>query len=330
MGCQFAALAYCSEASIAVFVKNSEQDPEITGCTGNCNTIAEMKKNVASLFALNAIDMVLEILAFIFLTFGILYIGRQIDGIKKGNSAAAAAVHPLTGTSRAAADTRRMSKRHKKTKAWSDFADTTQLWFGSVDCLLQLFALVYINLIDDAASPFNSARCLDTTTELGLKHHDTLTKLQESVSTSRLLGWVEMAILLIEIGIAFWEKYFKPDDDEGSDSTIFRFEVVIMWMLQLLNTFLAILDFSVFTIAAQNDADDLYNVTDSNTYRDWCVSVSNTSSSCIDMHRNQNSAGREISISDTGVVLAVSLVCVIVVVFGVWMGLLVLVRRSAR
>ena len=134
----------------------------------------------------------------------------------------------LSDTSRDAADTRRMIKRHKKTKAWSDFADTTQLWFGSVDCLLQLFALVYINLIDDAASPFNSARCLDTTTERGLKHHDTLTKLQESVSTSRLLGWVEMAILLIEIGIAIWEKYFKPDDDEGSDSTIFRFEVVIM------------------------------------------------------------------------------------------------------
>ena len=241
----------------------------------------------------------------------------------------------LSDTSRDAADTRRMIKRHKKTKAWSDFADTTQLWFGSVDCLLQLFALVYINLIDDAASPFNSARCLDTTTERGLKHHDTLTKLQESVSTSRLLGWVEMAILLIEIGIAIWEKYFKPDDDEGSDSTIFRFEVVIMWMLQLLNTFLAILDFSVFTVAAQDDADDLYNVTDSNTYRDWCVSVSNTSSSCIERHRIQSSAGREISISesggsDTGVVLAVSLVCVIVVVFGVWMGLLVLVRRSAR
>jgi hypothetical protein len=55
----------------------------------------------------------------------------------------------------------------------------------------------------------------------------------------------------------------------------------LLWGLQVFNTVLAILDFSIFMVNAQNDADALYNVTDPKTYRDWCVSVSNTSMSCI-------------------------------------------------
>jgi hypothetical protein len=127
-----------------VFIKDAGKDPEITGCTDNCKTTANLQYDVNALFVINAIDMVVEILSILFLTCSILSEAFEIAG-------------------------------------------ALQIGFGVFDFALQVAALVYINVIDNAANPFTDALCLDTTTSSGLKHHDTLIKLQESVSTSRML-----------------------------------------------------------------------------------------------------------------------------------------------
>lgn len=106
-----------------------------------------------------------------------------------------------------------------------------------------------------------------------------------------MLGWIEMVILGIEIFIAF--RVFLKEytlNVEGHKISIF-----LSVLLQLLNTVLAILDFSVFTISAQNDAASLFNVTDENTYRDWCVSVSNNSVACINKERGIGGQGELMS-----------------------------------
>ena len=283
LGCRSSNLKYCADAALAIFVLNSQDNPIITGCTENCPKIAAMKYDVRALFIINAADMGVEILAIISLVCVIVYSLNRVEVLSQRRIppiSAATQSNPMHATS-----TLRSTSTETKLKKAFDLVDTTQLVFGVVDCALQITALYLIWAIDDVASPFQKNSCLDLTTSPGANHHDTLTKLQESVSTSRVLGFVELAILGFEISIAVWEKYFKPDDGVTG---IMRIEVIMLVGLQIFNTILAIVDFSVFSVNAQNDADSLYDVTNSETYRDWCVSVSTNSMSCIATQRSHS------------------------------------------
>ena len=107
------------------------------------------------------------------------------------------------------------------------------------------------------------------------------------------------------------------NDDEDS---ILRLAIVIMFMLQLLNMVLAICDFSIFMVNAQNDADSLYNVTSVDTYKNWCVSVSDNATTCIDDARGITNDGT----LSRGTRSELSMVVVVVVAMGI--GLVVLMR----
>ena len=79
VGCQFANLKYCAQASMAVHVGEytsfSSQVDQQTGCAGDCARVGWMLTDVRWLFGINAFDMVFEIAIWLSVASGLL-LGR--------------------------------------------------------------------------------------------------------------------------------------------------------------------------------------------------------------------------------------------------------------
>jgi hypothetical protein len=142
---------------------------------------------------------------------------------------------------------------------------------------------VFAGKINASIKPFKDAKCLQLSTDQGTKHFETQTKLLESVSTAIVLGSIELIVMIGEVGNTVYEQYTKEE-------SVSRMLAYIMMMLQVGQVVLAIVDFSVFTTSAYNDAAVLFGESikdlETNASAIWCVSMTNTSLACLNKEKS--------------------------------------------
>ena len=148
-----------------------------------------------------------------------------------------------------------------------------------IDLGLQIAALGYTYVINDALKPFKDGKCLDTISVTGEKHTETMLKLQESVATAAVMGWIELVVMLGEVTNSAVEECTK-------DEAVKHVLAFILVVLQFGQVALAIVDFAVFTTGAYNDADALFGDSikelGSSAASDiWCVSLNESSVQCL-------------------------------------------------
>ena len=158
-----------------------------------------------------------------------------------------------------------------------------------VDVVLQGFALAYTFATVNDVEPLFNGRCFTTTTRNGLKSHETLTKLIEALGTTAILGWIELACILGEVTDVIAD--LKLDAGDPSSTTVHVILFMIALLCQTIGTALAIVDFVVFTISAQSDAEMLFSASMSNNpttgewnTNDWCVEMTRDSQICLHNH----------------------------------------------
>ena len=162
------------------------------------------------------------------------------------------------------------------------------MFFAFIDVALQISALVHAQIIKDAAKTFFDARCLVTTTRKGIEHHETLTKLVESVGTAAVLGWIELVLMIGEVGNTLYEQI-------AEEESVSRMLAYIIMILQVGQVVLATVDFAVFASSAWNDANKLF--TDSigelshrATSKNWCTALTKKSTLCLEVERRDSSS----------------------------------------
>ena len=176
------------------------------------------------------------------------------------------------------------------------------------DVVLQGLALGYTFATVKDAKPLFDGRCFTTTTRNGLKSHETLTKLLEALGTTAILGWIELACILGEVADVIAD--LKLDAGDQSSTTVHVILFMIALLCQTVGTALAVVDFVVFTISAQDDADMLFSASMSNNAttgewntKDWCVEMTSDSQICLHNHSIVDLKPSQLSSASAGTTL---------------------------
>ena len=133
-----------------------------------------------------------------------------------------------------------------------------------------------------------------------------MTKLLEALGTTAILGWIELACIVGEVADVIAD--LKLDKGDPSSTTVHVILFVIALLCQTIGTILAVVDFAVFTVSAQSDAEMLFSASMSprtnrdnswNT-KDWCVEMASVSQeylynhSIVDLKPNQVSSAASV------------------------------------
>ena len=117
-----------------------------------------------------------------------------------------------------------------------------------------------------------------------------MTKLLEALGTTAILGWIELACIVGEVADVIAD--LKLDKGDPSSTTVHVILFVIALLCQTIGTILAVVDFAVFTVSAQSDAEMLFSASMSprtnrdnswNT-KDWCVEMASVSQEYLYNH----------------------------------------------
>ena len=261
VGCNLAAKTKCKQAALGLLTSNMTLDQQTlhtNDCDSTCQGMRGIPHNVLMLYRIAAADMSTEIVVT-----GVM-VAVWVWNARKDKDEGDDENGPLHGI-------------------FLFF-----MFFAFIDFALQISALVYAQIIKDAAKTFFDARCLVTTTRKGLEHQETLTKLVESVGTAAVLGWIELVLMIGEVGNTVY-------DQVSVEENVSRMLAFIIMTLQVGQVVLATVDFAVFASSAWNDADKLF--TDSigelshrATSKNWCTALTKKSTLCLEVERRDSSS----------------------------------------
>jgi hypothetical protein len=238
-GCVAADKPFCKQAMTALFVPSPLESTEITGCGDTCKSIVDIKQGTETLYTVNLIDMIVELVALVLVACGVCYTfvnSGDLENLSMG-------VHFL------------------------------MCCFAIADTILQIIALSTAGSIQGATQQLQGAKCLDVTNVDGLKKHDILTKLADSVGLSLILGISELVLTGIETCLNFVQ---------AGSHEVKAMGLILVVVFQLFESTLTSIDFLAVTMEAQSQSDQLFDTqATTKTQEEWCISMVNTSTVCI-------------------------------------------------
>ena len=265
-GCTTADKPFCKKAMTALFVPSPLESAEITGCDDTCKSVVDIKQGTDSLYTINMIDMIIELVALVMIGCAVAVTLASSDDLEDLSMG----VHFL------------------------------MCCFAIADTIMQVIALATAGSIQGATQQLQEAKCLDVTNIDGLKKHDILTKLVDSVGLSLILGISELVLTGIEMCLNLCQAGSREVKAMG---------LVLVLVFQLFESTLTSIDFFAVTIVAQHQSDKLFDTQATTTSQEeWCTSMVNTSAVCIAEERGMTrtdslSAGEAMRTSGVAVFL---------------------------
>ena len=297
IGCVNADKDFCEQMAISFLSINFSHPSMGQRCNGPCRSVNLLRHNVTTIWYLNYIDM------FICITGLIWFIG------------------PLLFY-------RKPSLEFKLFMAILALADV----------VIQITVLFYSFDANNAADPLLKAQCTNKLT--GTKHHETLVRLSENLQTTTLLGFIELFMIVVEVVGLIYDVI----KDSGSPCGL-----CILCTAQFADAALAVFDFVVYTDQAYVETQTFFSsyATLSSTFTtlyankttptmingtsynittkhgtdvptlakfvntgEWCVDISEVSTSCLSANANNNEIGIDMGIA-YGIPIVIVTFCLI-------------------
>ena len=197
------------------------RSPGDVGCEpgSSCANFHLVERNVKALYTLNQVDVLVEVLALV--STSIFIVANQ------GNA-----------------------------PTLSKFMSRLNFYvFMAADLILQtaVMAAAYDSDVDDALGEIEDSLCWD-----GPTPSVTVAGIADSLQWIKVLGWVELLLVVASIVSAGYDRMIDDDNSESAEETCFaRMGVVIAIVMSVLDVVFSLIDFFVFTVEGNDDFDAL-------------------------------------------------------------------------
>ena len=167
-GCSQSKANYCTEISKALFISNPVKRTDVVvDCGNDCQTMVYAKEGIESLYYINMSDMIIEIVAALFLTYSAF-----------------------------------VNNKENSNGLYIKFVALCCL--GPIDIILQVWVLILAIGTSPAFESLQDAKCLDVTSENGRMYEKTLIELANSITSTAVFGSLELVIILGEIALEIY------------------------------------------------------------------------------------------------------------------------------